>query len=116
MVALDEPTNSGVEAAVVPVACTASMRANSAGIQLQGVVVRGLQRRDLALDLRIRGVDTDDARFPNTAQARLSSRPDRSSATTVLSNVGSSPESTMAATSARCSAIPASRPPGSAPR
>ena len=55
------------------------------GIQ-QGVVVRGSSGAISRSISRMRGVDTDDARFPNTAQARLSSRPDRSSATTVLSN------------------------------
>src|SRR3954447_2348443 len=57
---------------------------------------------------RSRGVDTDEARLPNTSPARLSSRPERSSATTVLSKVGGSSEPMIAATSARCSTIPAS--------
>jgi hypothetical protein len=46
--------------------------------------------------------------LPNTLDARVSSAPDRSIATTVFSNVGSSAEPTMAAISVRCSAIPAS--------
>src|SRR4051794_18501636 len=57
---------------------------------------------------RSRGVDTDEARLPNTRPARLSSRPERSSATTVFSKVGGWSEPTIAATSARCSAMPAS--------
>jgi hypothetical protein len=53
-------------------------------------------------------VATEEARLWNTAPARRYSRPDRSSATTVFSNDGGSGDPTTAATSARCSAIPAS--------
>src|SRR4051794_144356 len=66
---------------------------------------RGASSRSIS---RSRGVDRDDARLPNTSPARDSSRPERSSATTVFSKVGGSSEPTIAPTSARWWAMPAS--------
>ena len=84
------------------------MRANSAGssrMASECADCTGASSRSIS---RSRGVDTDEERLPRTALARRSSRPDRSSATTVFSNVGGSAEPVIAATSARCSAMPAS--------
>ena len=53
-------------------------------------------------------METDEVRLPNTFHARVSSAPDRSSATIVFSKVAGSGAATIAATSARCSAMPAS--------
>jgi hypothetical protein len=55
---------------------------------------------------RIAGELSEPARVRNTAETRRSTAPERSSATTVLSNVGS-PAPVIASTSARCSATPA---------
>jgi hypothetical protein len=50
-------------------------------------------------------VDSDPTSTKKTAEIRRSAAPDRSSATTVSSNVGEPGRATIAATSARCSAI-----------
>ncbi len=54
----------------------------------------------------MRGDVCAPTRVKNTRATRSSVRPDRSSAATVLSNVGS-PEATISSTSTSCSAIPA---------
>jgi hypothetical protein len=51
VVALDEADGFGVQAAVVPRGVHGVQAGEELRVQAQGVVVRGLQRRDLALDL-----------------------------------------------------------------
>ncbi len=55
---------------------------------------------------RIPGVLADHDSTENTARTRRSTAPERSSATTVFSNVAGAGSATIAATSARCRAMP----------
>ncbi len=55
------------------------------------------------------GLVSAEVRHQNTRRTRSRVRPERSSATMVFSNVGGVSAPAMAATSASCSAIPASR-------
>ena len=84
------------------------MRANSRGSSRISSRCPAMRGAISVSSSRIGSVDIDWARLEYTSSTRSSVRPDRSSASMVFSNVGSLGSSTTAATSARCSANPAS--------
>jgi hypothetical protein len=85
------------------------MRANRAASRVIAsacAVSRGATSASMS---RIPGVLQEPTRVKKAAETRRRIAPDRSSATSVFSKVGGSGSAVMASTSARCSAIPASK-------
>ena len=86
---------------------SASMRANSAASRVIASACAASCGATSASMSRMPGVLHEPTRVKNTAETRRRIAPDRSSATSVFSNVGGCGSAVIASTSARCSAIPA---------